>query len=65
MPATSQLLALIACPRIDGWTHAEIQSRRFETLAGLVGSVPVYCAQIPWDGTFDASIASALMDLGR
>ena len=65
MPATSQLLALLACPRIDGWTRAEIHSRRFDTVAGLVGTVPVYCARIPWDGSFDPSVASALMDLGR
>lgn len=62
---TEPLLALLAFPRIAGWTRPEVLARQFATLAQIAEHVPIHRATIPWGPPFDESVATALFDLVR
>lgn len=65
LPPKPRLLALLAFPRIAGWTDRAVLARQFATLARLAERVPVYTATVPWGPPFDPEVARALMQVGR
>lgn len=65
LPSAPKLLALLAFPRIAGWSDPGVLARQFETLAQLAGQVPILKATVPWGPPFAAHVAPALLDVGR
>lgn len=63
MSPSDALFALLAFPRVHHWRKADVLSREFTTLSGLVNAVPVYRATIPWGPPFSPDIAPALATL--
>lgn len=57
------LFAMLAFPRVHHWRRPDVLSREFSTLSGLVNTVPVYKATIPWGPPFRRAIAPAIAAL--
>ena len=62
LPPHEALLALLACPRINGWRRPTEVARDFGVLAEIANAVPVHAAIVPWGPPFDAAIGEALLD---
>ena len=60
---SSGLFAILAFPRVLGWTRSDVISRDFATLSQVVNTVPVYDVQIPWGPPFDPQVAGELAAL--
>jgi hypothetical protein len=57
------LFALLSFPRVHHWRRPDVLSREFTTVSGLVNTVPVYRATVPWGPPFSAEIAPVLAAL--
>jgi hypothetical protein len=58
------LFALLAFPRVHGWSRPGVLSRDFTTLSLVVNLIPVYQARIPWGPPFDPGVVRSLAALG-
>lgn len=63
MAPADALFALLAFPRVHHWRRPDVLSREFTTVSGLVNTVPVFRATIPWGPPFSVDIAPALAAL--
>lgn len=63
MVPSEALTTILSFPRVHGWRRPDVLSREFTTLGGLVNTVPIYQATIPWGPPFSAEIAPALTTL--
>lgn len=61
LPGMQSLLALLALPRIAGWTAPDVLERHFQTLGEVVDAVPVYTADVPWGPPFDPAVVHDLV----
>ena len=57
--------AILAFPRIHGWSDPGVLARDFATIGKVVNAVPLYHAIIPWGPPFDPHVARSLADLVR
>lgn len=57
------LFAMLSFPRVHHWRRSDVLSREFTTTSGLVNSVPVFRATIPWGPPFRRDIGPALTRL--
>lgn len=63
LPPSMALFALLAFPRVHGWSRAEVLTRDFSALSLLVNEVPVYDVTIPWGPPFTAEVGASLRRL--
>jgi hypothetical protein len=56
------VFALLGTPRISDWSHAASNMHQFETIAAVVGQVPVVRLDIPWGMHLDPASASRISD---
>jgi hypothetical protein len=60
-PPARAMLTLSAFPRLTGWTDPRTNAQQFELLGGLVRTVPVGVARVPWGPPFDADVGRTLL----
>lgn len=56
------LITVLCFPRLLGWTDRAVLDRQFHDTAGLVETVPVLQAYVPWGPPFADGIAAAVVD---
>lgn len=57
------LARMVGAVRVRGWEDPEMMRRQFHALAGVVSTVPVVEAVLPWGPDCRSSIAPALLEL--
>ena len=59
--SVGSVLALTACPRVQGWADPAVLQAQFDRHATLAARVPVFAAVVPWGPPFDASVPRQLV----